>query len=91
MWPREFNSLIGGVPGQIYLIVNDLGTPSGQGLDFINGFTFLYDLPLPVSFSLTSKRNRLTGSCSQRFYSVYDTDNSRVGLAATSHTFDTTN
>ena len=41
IWPRALNALIGGTSGSIYLIVNDLGTPSGQGLDFINGFTFL--------------------------------------------------
>ncbi|KAH9021869.1 acid protease [Lactarius hengduanensis] len=41
IWPRVLNTAIGGTAGQIYLIVSDLGTPSGQGLDFINGFTFL--------------------------------------------------
>ncbi|KAF8588745.1 aspartic peptidase A1 [Ramaria rubella] len=40
-WPRSLNTLIGGVAGDVYLIVGDLGTPSGEGLDFINGFTFL--------------------------------------------------
>ena len=25
----------------MYLIVSDLGTPSGEGLDFIDGMTFL--------------------------------------------------
>ncbi|KAF8971720.1 aspartic protease [Flammula alnicola] len=41
LWPRSLNTDIGGVAGTIYLIVNDLGTNSGQGLDFINGFGFL--------------------------------------------------
>ena len=41
IWPRTLNSLIGGNSQNVYLIVNDLGTPSGEGLDFINGFTFL--------------------------------------------------
>jgi len=68
MWPRALNSAIGGGLGVTYLIVADLGTPSGQGLDFINGYTWL-----------------------QRFYSVYDTTNSRVGIATTPNTFDTTN
>ena len=35
------NSAIGGDPDSIYLIVRDLGTDSGEGLDFINGFAFL--------------------------------------------------
>jgi cathepsin E len=41
LWPRSLNTLIGGTSGSIYLIVNDLGTPSGQGLDIINGYVFL--------------------------------------------------
>jgi len=41
IWPRAQNSTIGGEEGKIYLVVSDLGSPSGQGLDFINGFTFL--------------------------------------------------
>ena len=49
MWPRAFNGEIGGKPGQTYLIVGDIGTPSGQGLDFINGFTFLCGHVLPPS------------------------------------------
>ncbi|KAH9053960.1 acid protease [Lactarius deliciosus] len=68
IWPRVLNTAIGGTQGQIYLIVSDLGSQSGQGLDFINGFTFL-----------------------QRFYSVYDVSNSRVGLATTHSTYAKTN
>jgi len=41
IWPRELNSQLGGTDGNIYLVVSDLGSQSGQGLDFINGFTFL--------------------------------------------------
>ncbi|KAF8267326.1 acid protease [Lactarius quietus] len=41
IWPRELNSELGGTNGDIYLVVSDLGTQSGKGLDFINGFTFL--------------------------------------------------
>jgi cathepsin E len=62
------NTFIGGVAGDFYLIVGDLGTNSGEGLDFINGQTFL-----------------------ERFYSVFDTGNKRVGLATTSFTTATTN
>ncbi|THH08352.1 hypothetical protein EW145_g2760 [Phellinidium pouzarii] len=40
-WPRSLNSAIGGTSGNVYLIVNNVGTPSGEGLDFINGFAFL--------------------------------------------------
>ncbi|KAI0296360.1 aspartic peptidase A1 [Multifurca ochricompacta] len=68
IWPRALNTLIGGTSGKIYLIVNDIGTSSGEGLDFINGCTFL-----------------------ERFYSVYDTGNNRVGLATTPFTTATTN
>lgn len=68
IWPRSLNADIGGTAGSIYLIVGDLGSDSGEGLDFINGFAFL-----------------------QRFYSVYDTTNKRVGLATTSYTTSTAN
>ncbi|THH21222.1 hypothetical protein EW146_g287 [Bondarzewia mesenterica] len=68
IWPRAINSAIGGTSNNVYLIVGDLGTPSGEGLDFINGFTFL-----------------------ERFYSVFDTANNRLGLATTSFTQATTN
>ena len=39
------NTAIGGTANDIYLIVTDLGSNSGQGFDFINGFTFLYVFP----------------------------------------------
>ena len=41
IWPRALNTVIGGDAGSIYLIVGDLGSPSGSGLDFINGYAFL--------------------------------------------------
>ncbi|KAI0718143.1 aspartic peptidase domain-containing protein [Cerioporus squamosus] len=41
IWPRALNTAIGGQPDDILLIVGDLGSPSGEGLDFINGFAFL--------------------------------------------------
>ncbi|KAG5651288.1 hypothetical protein H0H81_009205 [Sphagnurus paluster] len=63
LWPRSLNLDIGGKVGDIYLIVADLGTPSGEGLDFINGYTFL-----------------------ERFYTVFDTGNQRVGFAKTRFT-----
>ncbi|GLB35829.1 putative peptidase A1 [Lyophyllum shimeji] len=68
LWPRSLNTAIGGTTGNIYLIVGDLGTTSGQGLDFINGYAFL-----------------------ERFYSVFDTANRRVGFATTPNTDATTN
>ncbi|KAI9441955.1 hypothetical protein BJY52DRAFT_1229332 [Lactarius psammicola] len=68
IWPRTLNTFIGGTSGSIYLVVNDIGTPSGSGLDFINGYTFL-----------------------ERFYSVFDTTNNRVGFATTPFTTATTN
>ncbi|KAG2117960.1 aspartic peptidase domain-containing protein [Suillus discolor] len=68
IWPRSLNSYVGGSSNAIYLMVSDIGTPSGAGFDFVNGYTFL-----------------------ERFYSVYDTANSRVGFAETSYTDATTN
>ncbi|KAJ8593242.1 acid protease [Rhizopogon salebrosus TDB-379] len=68
IWPRFLNTNLGGSSSYVYLIVGDLGTPSGEGLDFIKGYTFL-----------------------ERFYSVFDTDNSCVGFATTSFTTSTIN
>ncbi|KAH9171286.1 aspartic peptidase A1 [Lactarius sanguifluus] len=68
IWPRALNTFIGGTSGSIYLVVNDIGSPTGSGLDFINGYTFL-----------------------ERFYSVFDTTNRRVGFATTAFTTATTN
>ncbi|KIK33615.1 hypothetical protein CY34DRAFT_18260 [Suillus luteus UH-Slu-Lm8-n1] len=68
IWPRSLNSAINGTTDGIYLIVSDIGTQSGSGLDVINGYCFL-----------------------ERFYSIFDTTNSRVGLAKTDYTFATTN
>ncbi|KAG1825025.1 acid protease [Suillus variegatus] len=41
IWPRGLNSTLGGNEGQIYLIVSDLGSNVGSGLDFINGFGWI--------------------------------------------------
>ncbi|KAI0672031.1 acid protease [Trametes maxima] len=41
IFPRALNTAIGGQPDSIYLIVNDLGSPSGEGMDFVDGMTFL--------------------------------------------------
>ncbi|KAI0658195.1 aspartic proteinase precursor [Cubamyces menziesii] len=41
IWPRALNTAIGGDADGIYLIVADLGSDSGEGLDFIDGFSFL--------------------------------------------------
>ncbi|KAF8504173.1 aspartic peptidase domain-containing protein [Gautieria morchelliformis] len=68
IFPHSLNTQIGGNSGSTYLIVQDIGTNSGQGLDFINGVTFL-----------------------QRFYSVFDTPNQRVGFATTPQTTATSN
>jgi len=68
IWPRSLNTDIGGTAGSIYLIVANLGTPSGEGFDFINGYGFL-----------------------ERFYSVFDTANKRVGFATTPNTQSTIN
>ncbi len=37
----QLNTAIGGDADSIYLVVADLGSPSGAGLDFINGYAWL--------------------------------------------------
>ncbi|CAL1710300.1 unnamed protein product [Somion occarium] len=41
IWPRILNTAIGGTNDFVYLIVADIGSLSGEGLDFIDGMTFL--------------------------------------------------
>ncbi|KAN0081171.1 Aspartic peptidase domain containing protein [Tylopilus felleus] len=42
IWPRSLNTMFsGGVSGAIYLIVTNIGSLPGTGLDFIVGYTFL--------------------------------------------------
>ncbi|KAF9316541.1 hypothetical protein BG003_001844 [Podila horticola] len=41
IWPRSLNTAIGGTAGSIYLIVSDIGSNSGSGLDFILGQVFM--------------------------------------------------
>lgn len=37
----QLNEDIGGTADGFFLIVSDLGTPSGEGFDFVNGMVFL--------------------------------------------------
>ncbi|KAG1763714.1 acid protease [Suillus occidentalis] len=41
IWPRSLNTDIGGDSDHIYLVITDLGSKSGSGLDFVNGYSFL--------------------------------------------------
>ena len=60
--------MIYGSSNFIYLVVANLDSNSGSGLDFILGYAFL-----------------------EHFYSVLDTENSRLGLATTQYTTAITN
>ncbi|KAH9964274.1 aspartic peptidase A1 [Russula dissimulans] len=62
IWPRVLNSFIGGTPGDVYLIVHDIGGPSGRGLDFINGCTFLERF-----YSVFDTENRQVGLATTPF------------------------
>ncbi|KAG2075295.1 aspartic peptidase A1 [Suillus decipiens] len=68
IWPRFLNYSINGGNDDIFLIVKALATPTGSGLDFVNGYPFL-----------------------QRFYTVFDSGQGRVGFARTQYTDDETN
>ncbi|KAH9934558.1 acid protease [Epithele typhae] len=41
IFPRALNTAIGGTDDFVYLIAADLGSPSGEGFDFVDGMTFL--------------------------------------------------
>ena len=61
----------GGDPNLVYLVVNDLGTNSGQGFDFVNGQGFLYVSPFYFDLHL---KNSLPGNISTP-YSTSETTN----------------
>ncbi|KAJ7131383.1 aspartic protease [Mycena epipterygia] len=62
LWPRSLNTAIGGQANLIYLIVGDLGTPSGEGFDFVNGFVFLERF-----YSVFDTTNRQVGFATTSF------------------------
>ena len=37
----QLNTAFGGDDDSVYLVVGDLGSNTGEGLDFVDGFTFL--------------------------------------------------
>ncbi|EKM61622.1 uncharacterized protein PHACADRAFT_248326 [Phanerochaete carnosa HHB-10118-sp] len=41
IWPRALNDAIGGDDQHVFLVVSDIGSNSGSGLDFINGMTWI--------------------------------------------------
>jgi saccharopepsin len=88
IWPRSLNTAIGGSSGFIYLVVGDIGSTSGSGFDFINGYTFLY--VVFCIFSCVDAQHPGT-YFREYYYSVYDTTNGRVGFATTAYTDATTN
>ena len=42
IWPRSLNTAIGGSSSAIYLIVHNVQSQSGSGLDVVLGYAFLY-------------------------------------------------
>ena len=89
IWPRSLNTALGGNSTAIYLVVGDLGALFGSGLDFIIGYTFLYVCPC---FIFPSRCKVLyLPPFSERYYSVFDTTNGRVGFASTAYTQSTSN
>jgi hypothetical protein len=73
----------------VYLIVNDLGSPLGSGLDFIGMISLLGERDFAVTDNGISFPDGF--GFLQRFYSVYDVTNSQLGLATTAFTDATTN
>ncbi|KAJ8474344.1 hypothetical protein ONZ51_g7284 [Trametes cubensis] len=63
IWPRALNTAIGGTAENVYLIIGDAGEFTSEGINFVNGMTFL-----------------------ERFYAVFYSPNSTVGLANTLYT-----
>lgn len=85
IWPRSLNSAINGEKNKIYLIVSDVGSDSGSGLDFVMGFTWLYVYSLQHGSKLEDSPT--ASYYSQRFYTVYDSGKKQIGFAKTSVSF----
>lgn len=83
------NSEIGGNADDVYLIVNSIGTPTGEGLDFINGQTFLERFYSVFVSALRAEMPPYVYLTARPF--SQDTTNKRVGFATTSFTDATTN
>ncbi|KAI0077150.1 aspartic peptidase A1 [Panus rudis PR-1116 ss-1] len=62
IWPRNLNTAIGGQTNFIYLIIGDLGTHEGEGLDFIDSLTFLERF-----FAVFDTTNRRIGLATTEF------------------------
>ncbi|KAJ7915424.1 family A1 protease [Mycena leptocephala] len=62
IWPRALNTAIGGQAGKIYLVIADLGTTSGQGLDFMLGMIFRQRY-----YTIYDNTNKLFGLVSTAF------------------------
>jgi hypothetical protein len=90
IWPRGLNTSIGGTEGNIYLVVSDLGSPSGKGLDFISRCSH-FCCALSQGLGGTNHFCIDGFTFLQRFYSVFDATNSQVGLATTPFTDAETN
>ena len=85
IWPRSLNTAIGGSTGSIYLVVGDIGSASGTGLDFIDGYTFLYVLCVfnvrecwptyPFQRALLQRFRHDQQTCRVCYYSVYQCNN----------------
>lgn len=88
IWPRSLNTVIGGNSTAIYLVLADFGDLNNPGFDFVNGYVFLwvYSPLLPSSGDVEP-----AVYYSQRYYSVFDTTNQRIGFAPTRYTKATTN
>ena len=80
--------MLGGDPDKIYLITSDLQSPSGSGLDFIS-MSRAPSICLPSCLFPGLPTDGF--GWLQRFYTVYDTTNARVGIARTTFTDAQTN
>jgi hypothetical protein len=89
IWPHTLNAILGGDPNLIYLIVNDLGSLLGSGLDFIGMISLLCEQDFMVIDNGISFPDGFRFL--QHFYSVYDMTNSQVGFMTMAFTNVTTN
>ena len=86
-WPRALNTAIGGSESQIYLVVGDVSVHYSILAELlINAWT------MQIGSQRGSGLNFICGMVFlERFYSVFDTSEKRIGFAVTAHTLDQTN
>lgn len=92
IWPRALNTYIGGNSGSIYLIVGNVRLVHNSGSCLFESSDNLVQSVIQSGLPSGLGLDFINGyGFLERFYSVFDTTNKRIGFATTAYTTATTN